>query len=146
MRHLPILSEPHGEQRLKYSRQLELYKLGCRVSGGAQPQVMAPVLLAEYGVEERKEGKGWRGGAHPERHSELPMKILPNHLFAPAPIKRIVDGGEVMKGTWAIEQGCRRTSVTMKVDAHDHIYSSIFTVTKDFRRRLQPTVAGARLR
>jgi hypothetical protein len=99
MRHLPILSEPHGEQRLKYSRQLELYKLGCRVSGGAQPQVMAPVLLAEYGVEERKGGKGGRGGAHPVRLSELPMKFLPNHLFAPAPIKRIVDGGEVMKGT-----------------------------------------------
>ena len=58
MRHLPILSEPHGEQRLNYLRQLELYKLGCRVSGGAQPQVMAPVLLAEYGVEERKGGKG----------------------------------------------------------------------------------------
>ena len=59
MRHLPILSEPHGEQRLKYSRQLELYKLGCRVSGGAQPQakqVMAPVLLAECGVEEQKKG------------------------------------------------------------------------------------------
>ena len=54
MRHLPILSEPHGEKRLKYSRQLELYKPGCRVSGGAQPQVMAPVLLADYGVEERK--------------------------------------------------------------------------------------------
>ena len=146
MRHLPILSEPHGEQRLKYSRQLELYKFGCRVSGGAQPQVMAPVLLAEYGVEERKGGKGGRGGAHPVRLSELPMKILPNHLFAPAPIKRIVDGGEVMKGTWAIEQGSRRTSVTMKVDAHDHIYSSIYTVTKDYRRRLQTIVAGARLR
>ena len=70
MRHLPILSEPQGEQCLKYSRQLELYKLGCRVSGGAQPQVMAPVLLAEYGVEERKGGKGGRGGAHPTRLSE----------------------------------------------------------------------------
>ena len=146
MRHLPILSEPHGEQRLKYSRQLELYKFGCRVSGGAQPQVMAPVLLAEYGVEERKGGKDGRGGAHPVRLSELPMKFLPNHLFAPAPIKRIVDGGEVTKGTWAIEQGSRRTSVTMKVDAHDHIYSSIFTVTKDCRRRLQTIVAGARIR
>ena len=131
MRHLPILSETHGEQRLKYSRQLELYKLGCRVSGGAQPQVMAPVLLAEYGVEERKGGKDGSGGAHPVRLSESPMKFLPNHLFAPAPRKCIVDGGEVMKGTWAIEQGSRRTSVTMKVDAHDHIYSSIFTVTKD---------------
>ena len=74
------------------------------------------------------------------------MKFLPNHLFAPAPIKCIVDGGEVIKGTWAIEQGSRRTSVTMKVDAHDHIYSSIFTVTKDCRRRLQTIVAGARIR
>ena len=97
---MPILSEPQGEQRLKYSRQLELYKPskpGCRVSGGAQ--LMAPVLLAEYGVEERKGGKGGRGGAHPVSLSELPMNIPPNYLFAPAPIKRIVDGGEVMKGT-----------------------------------------------
>ena len=51
-----------------------------------QLKVMAPVLLAEYGVEERKRGKGGRGGAHPVRLSELPMKFLPNHLFAPAPI------------------------------------------------------------
>ena len=84
---------------------------------------MAPVLRAEYGFEERKGGKGGRGGAHPIRLNELPMKILANHLFAPAPIKRIVDGGEVMKGKWPIEQGSRRTSVAMKVDAHDHIYS-----------------------
>ena len=55
---------------------------------------MAPVLLAEYGVEDQKGGKGGRGGAHPVRLSELPMKILSNHLFAPAPIKRIADGGE----------------------------------------------------
>ena len=146
MRHLPILSEPHGEQRLKYSRQLELYKLGCRVSGGAQPQVMAPVLLAEYGVEERKGGKGGRGGAHPVRLSELPMKILPNHLFAPAPIKRIVDGGEVMKGTWAIEQGSRRKGVVMKVDAQGHKYSRIFFVAKDWRRRLRTKVTTSRFR
>ena len=147
MRHLPILSEPHGEQRLKYSRQLELYKqLGCRVSGGAQPQVMAPVLLAEYGVEERKGGKGGRGGAHPARPSELSMKILPNHLFASAPITRIVDGGEVTKGTWTIEQGSRRAGVAMKVAANDHIYFRTCTATEDCRRRLQPIVAGARLR
>ena len=87
MRHLPILSEPHGEQRLKYSRQLELYKLGCRVSGGAQPQVMAPVLLAEYGVEERKGGKGGRGGAHPLRLSELPMKFSPESFIRSSPDK-----------------------------------------------------------
>ena len=98
MRHLPILSEPHGERSLKSSRQLELYKLGCRVSGGVQPQEMAPVLLAEYGVEERKGGTGGRGGAHPVRLSELPMKFLPNRLFAPAPIKRKVDGGESDEG------------------------------------------------
>ena len=88
-----------------YARQLELYKLGSRVSGGAQPQEMAPVLLAKYGVEERKGGSGRRGGAHPVRLSESSMKNLPNHLFAPTPIKRKVEGGEVMKGTWAIEQG-----------------------------------------
>ena len=75
---------------------------------------MAPVLLAECGAEERKGGKGGRGGAHPVRLSELPMKILPNHLFAPAPIKRIVDGREVMKGTRTIEHASRRTSVVMK--------------------------------
>ena len=98
MRHLPILSEPHGERSLKSSRQLELYNLGCRVSGGVQPQEMAPVLLAEYGVEERKGGTGGRGGAHPVRLSELPMKFLPNRLFAPAPLKRKVDGGESDEG------------------------------------------------
>ena len=57
------------------------------------------MLLAEYGVEERKGGSGGRGSAHPVRLSELPMKFLPNRLFAPAPIKRKVDGGEAMKGT-----------------------------------------------
>ena len=100
MRHLPILSEPHGERSLKSSRHLELYKLGCRVSGGVQPQEMAPVLLAEYDVEERKGGTGGRGGAHLVRPTESPMIFLPNRLFAPAPIKRKVDGGEAMKGTW----------------------------------------------
>ena len=121
MRHLPILSEPHGERSLTSSRQLELYKLGCRVSGGVQPQEMAPVLLAEYGVEERKGGAGGRGGAHPVRLSKLPMKFLPNCLFDPAPIKRKFDGGEAMKGTWATEKGSRRTGVTMKVDAQNPI-------------------------
>ena len=105
---------------------------------------MAPVLLAEYGVEERKGGKGGRGGAHPVRLSELSMKFLPYRLFAPAPIKRKVDSGETMKGTWATEKGSRRTGVAMKVDAHDHVYSRTCTATKDFRRRLQPIVAGAR--
>ena len=57
----------------------------------------------------------------------MPMKILPNHLFAPALIKRIVDGGEVMKGKWAIEQresadergdegGCERPHIFMHRD------------------------------
>ena len=99
MRHLTIHSEPHGEQGLKYSRQLELYKLGCRVSGGAQPQEMAPVLLAKYGVEELKGGSGGRGGAHPVGLSESPMIFLPNRLFAQAPIKRKVDSEDAMKGT-----------------------------------------------
>ena len=123
MRHLHILSQPHGKQSLEYSRQLELHKLGCRVSGGVQPQEIAPVLLAEYGVEERKGGTGGRGGAHPVRLSELPMKFLPNRLFAPAPIKRKVDGGEAMKGTWATEKGSRRTGMAMKVDVQDHEHS-----------------------
>ena len=56
------------------------------MSGGAQPQEMAPVLLAKYGVEDRKGGSGGRGGAHPVRLSESPMKFLPNHLFAPAEV------------------------------------------------------------
>ncbi len=63
-----------------------------------------PVLLAKYGAEERKGGSGGRGGAHPVRLSELPMIFLPNRLFAPAPVKREVDGGDAMKGTWAIEK------------------------------------------
>jgi len=146
MRHLPILSEPHGEQGLKYSRQLELYKLGCRVSGGAQPQEMAPVLLAKYGVEERKGGSGGRGGAHPVRLSELPMIFLPNRLFAPAPIKRKVDGGDMMKDTWATEKGSQRTGVEMKVDAQGHKYSRIFFVAKDWRRRLRTKVTTSRFR
>ena len=130
MRNLPILSEPHGERSLKSSRQLELYKLGCRVSGGLQPQEMAPLLLAEYGVEERKGGTGGRGGAHPVRLSELPMKFLPNRLF----IKRKVDCGEAMKDTWATKKGSRRTGVAMKVDAQGHKHSRICSVTKDWRR------------
>ena len=72
------------EQRLKYSRQLELYKLGCRVSGGEQPQVMAPVLLAKYGAEERKGGPGGRGGAHPARLSDLKLPF-PESLSRPSP-------------------------------------------------------------
>ena len=83
--------------------------LGCRVSGGAQPQEVAPELLAEYGVEERKGGTGGLGGAHPLRLSESPMKFPSNRLFAPAPIKRKVDGGVAMKGTWATEKRSRRT-------------------------------------
>ncbi len=67
---------------MKYSRQLELYEIGCCVSGGAQlPKVMASVLLAECGVEVRKGRKGGRGGAHLSRPSELPIKILMNYLF-----------------------------------------------------------------
>ena len=117
MRHLSALFEPYGERSPKYSRQLELHKLGCRVLGGVQPQEMAPVLLAEYGVEERKGGTGGRGGSHPVRLSKLPMKFLPNRLFALALIKRKADGGEAMKGTWAAEKGSRRTGVAMTVDA-----------------------------
>ena len=51
------------------------------------------MLLAECGVEERKGGAGGRGGAHPARLSEFLMRLLPNRIFAPAPIKRKVDGG-----------------------------------------------------
>ena len=74
------------------------------------------------------------------------MNFLPNRIFAPAPIKRKVDGGEVMKRTWATEKGSRRTGVAMKVDAQGHWHSGICYVTKDFRRRFQTKVAGARFR
>ena len=104
------------------------------------------ILVAECDVEERKGGKGWRGGARHARRSEFPMETLPNHLFAPAPIKRIVDGGEAMKGTWAIEKGSRRTGVVMKGNAHDHKCSRAFSVIKDRRRRIQTIVSGAQLR
>ena len=86
---------------------------------------MAPVLLAECVVEERKGGTGGRGGAHLARLSESPMKFLPNRLFAPAPMKRKVDGGKAMKGTWATETGSRRTGVAIKLDAQDHEHSRI---------------------
>ena len=98
--------------------------------------MMAPVLLAEYGVEERKGGTGGRGGAHPVRLSESPMNFLPNRLFDPAPIKRKFDGGEAMKDTWATEKGSRRTGVTMKVDAQGHKHPRICSVTKDWRRAI----------
>ena len=117
MRHLPVLSEPHGERRLKYSQQLELYKPGCRVSGGTFSRVRC---------RGTKGGKGGRGGAHPIRLIELPMKLYRNHLFAPALIKRIVDGGEVMKGTWPIEQ---RESADERGDeggcARPHIFQNM---------------------
>ena len=92
---------------------------------------MAPVLLAEYGVEERKGGTGGRGGVHPAGLSELLMKFLPNRLFDPAPIKRKFDGGEAMKETWLTEKGSRRTGVTMKVDAQGRTYSQ--NVLRDLR-------------
>ena len=106
---------------------------------------MAPILLAEYGFEERKGGKGGRGSAYPLRLSEFTMKT-PESLICSSPDKSAYRCGEVMKGTWAIEQWSRRTGVAMKVEAHDRIYSRACTLTKEFRRRLQPIVAGARLR
>ena len=60
---------------------------------------MAPILLTEYGVEDRKGGTGGRGGAHSAKLSESPMKFLPIGIFAPAPIKIEVDGEEAMKDT-----------------------------------------------
>ena len=65
------------------------------------------------------------------RLSELPMRFLPNRLFAPAPIKRKVDGGDMMKDTWATEKGSQRTGVEKKVDTQGHRCSRIFSVTKD---------------
>ena len=107
---------------------------------------MAPEPLAGQGVEERKGGRGGRGGAHPVRLSELPMNFLSNRLFDPAPIKRKFDCGEAMKDTWATEKRSRRTGVAMKVDAQGHKHSGISSVTKDWRRRFQTKAAGARFR
>ena len=81
---------------------------------------MAPVLLAKYGVEERKGGPGGRGGALPVRLNEWPIIFLPIRLFAPAPIVCKVDGVDAMKDTWATKKGSKRTGVEMKVDAHGH--------------------------
>ncbi len=74
------------------------------------------------------------------------MSFLPNRLFAPAPIKRKVDCGDTMKYTWATEKGSRRTGVEMKVDARSHMYSRIFSVIEDWRRRLRSKVAISRYR
>ena len=46
MRHLPTLSEPYGERSLKSSRQLELYKNSCRISGGVQLTDQRKLLLS----------------------------------------------------------------------------------------------------
>ncbi len=56
------------------------------------------------------------------------MIFLPNRLFAPAPIKRKVDGGGTMKDTWATDKGSQQASVEMKVDAQGHKYSRILSV------------------
>jgi hypothetical protein len=107
---------------------------------------MAPEPLAGQGVEERKGGRGGRGGAHPVRLSELPMKFLPNRLFAPAPIKRKFGGGGTMKGTWATEEGSQRTGVEIQVDAQGHKDPRIIPFAKDLRRRLRTKVTTSRFR
>ena len=53
------------------------------------------------------------------------MKFLPIRLFAPARIKRKVDGGEAMKDTWAAEKGSRRTGAKLIVDAQGHTSSEM---------------------
>ncbi len=73
-------------------------------------------------------------------------EISPESFFAPAPIKRKVDGGEAMKGMWAVEKEGQRTGVTIKVDAQGHKYSRIFFVAKDWRRRLRTKVTTSRFR
>ena len=62
------------------------------------------------------------------------LKIFPIYSFAPALIRRIVDCGEAMKGTWAIKKRNRCTGVAMKVDAHDRKLSRARSVTKDLRK------------
>ncbi len=42
-----------------------------------------------------------------------------------------------MKGTWATETGSQRTGLEMKVDARDRNYSKVFSVTKDWKKRLR---------
>ena len=82
----------------------------------------------------------------PCKAQHIANDFLPNPSFAPAPIKRRVDGGEAMKGTWATEKGSQRTGVEMKVDAQGHKYSRIFFVAKDWRRRLRTKVTTSRFR
>ena len=78
------------------------------------------------------------------RLGKSPIVLIPNRLFAPAPIKREVDGGGAIKGTWTTEKGRQRTGVEIKVDAHGHNYSRIFSVAKDCRRRLRTKVSTSR--
>ena len=55
---------------------------------------MAPVLVAEHGVEEWRGGIGGRGGAHHSRLSELSVKFLSQNLrgLSPAKEQELVEG------------------------------------------------------
>ena len=79
------------------------------MSGKAQPQEMAPVLLAKYGVEERKGGVGWARRRSPCKAQRIANGFFPNRLFVPAPVKLKVDGGDAMKDKRATEEGSQRT-------------------------------------
>ena len=63
---------------------------------------MAPVLVAEHGVEEWKGGMGGRGGAHSKRLRELSVNFLSQNVRGLSQTKeQELVAGLVMKGTFA---------------------------------------------
>jgi hypothetical protein len=95
------------------------------------------------GTKRREE---WARRRSPCKAQRIANEFSPESFIRPSPIKRKFDGGEAMKDTWATEKRSRRTGVAMKVDAQGHKHSRICSVTKDWGRRFQTKVAGARFR
>ena len=82
---------------------------------------MAPVLVAEHGVEEWRGGIGGRGGAHHVRLSELSVKFLSQNVrgLSPAKEQELV-AGMVIKGAFAATvQETWRTGRAMEVTRVD---------------------------
>ena len=96
-----------------------------------------------------KRRDGWARRRSSCKAQQIACEISPESLIRPSPnkaaIKRKVDGGVAMKGTWAAEKGSRRTGLAMKVDAQGHKCS---IMRSDLRSEylLQEKVADARLR
>jgi hypothetical protein len=105
-----------------------------------------PGTFSQVRCRGTKRGVGRARRRSPCKAQRIANYFLPNRLFALAPIKRKVDGGDTMKDTWATEKGSQRTGVEMKVDAQGHKYSRMFSVAKDRRRRLRTKVITSRFR